>query len=94
MMAPIVFVGLAFAATSVATAQEKPPPPTQPCQPYPECVLASSQLVPAAPNNGIRPQKPLPPGIATDTGLVVQGISPLDRSTFRVPSLGKGGITQ
>ncbi len=93
-MMRILLIALAFAATSGAIAQEKPPPPPQPCQPYPECVLVSSKLVPAAPNNGIRPQKPPLPGIATDNGLVIQGISPLDRSTFRVPSLGKGGVQQ
>lgn len=92
MIMRILSIALAFAAASGAMAQEKPVPPPQPCQPYPECVLASSKLVPAAPNSGIRPQKPPPPGILTDNGLVVQGISPLDRSTFRVPSLSKGGV--
>ena len=73
--------------SSMAVAQGNPPPapaPPEQCQPYPECVLSSSTLVPAAPNTGIRTQKQ--PELKADNGLTVQGISPLDRSTFRVPS--------
>lgn len=80
---------LTISAGPMAMAEDKPAAP-RPCEPHPECVLSSSRLVPAAPNSGIRTQQQ--PSIATDKGLVVQGISPLDRSTFRVPSLGKGGI--
>lgn len=87
MMMRLLAIGLLFVVVSAA-AQEKAAPP--PCQPYPECVLTSSRLVPAAPNTGIHTQKQPPIGITTDKGPIVPSISPLDRSTFRVPSLGKG----
>lgn len=90
MMIRLVSIALlTISAGSMAIAEDKPATP-RPCEPYPECVLSSSKLVPAAPNSGTRTQQQ--PGIAADKGLTVQGLSPLDRSTFRVPSLGKGGI--
>ena len=90
----LLSIVLALAIGSPAAAQNNPPSSSlspMPCQPYPECVLTSSTLVPAAPTTGIQTQRPAPIGITTDKGLVIQGISPLDRSTFRVPSLGKTG---
>lgn len=88
MMIRLVSIALTISAGSMAMA-DKPATP-RPCEPYPECVLSSSKLVPTAPNSGTRTQQQ--PGITADKGLTVQGLSPLDRSTFRVPSLGKGGI--